>query len=334
MRRRIWCETLPYEALNEAVLQALRHRSIELLLAVRPPDAPRVAAAVRACRDAGVRVSLWPMLDDAQGRWASAINAEAFARFLRQVVAHGCDGVAFDLEPPIERMRALLGGSVRPDVRATVLAFAGARGTYADLARELKARKLHVVAAVLPLVLFDREGQHPTWQKLLGTPVDGVPFDHVSVMLYTSLLEGWSRGMIARKDARGVLGVLSRAAAARFGSAAGVSLGAVGTGAFGDEPVYRSPDELADDVAIARAAGVDDLTLFDLGGAVARGLDVWLDAFVHTAPARSLPEITLVSRAALSIADASAASVRALAPLLRWGLRVNDARARGKAPPR
>jgi hypothetical protein len=125
-----------------------------------------------------------------------------------------------------------------------------------------------------------------------------------------------------------MLGTLSRAAASRFGPAAGVSLGAIGAGAFGDEPIYRSPEELADDVSIARAAGVDDLTLFDLGGAVARGLEDWLDVFVHTEPARSLPEVTLASRAALSIADASAASVRALAPLLRWGLRVPSPRGR------
>jgi hypothetical protein len=54
--------------------------------------------------------------------------------------------------------------------------------------------------------------------------------------------------------------------------------------------VYRAPNELADDVAIARAAGVDDLALFDLAGAVARPpLDDWLDAFVSTAPADSAP---------------------------------------------
>src|SRR6185295_17904670 len=103
------------------------------------------------------------------------------------------------------------------------------------------------------------------YQELLGTPVDGLAWDHVSVMLYTSMIEGWSRGVLRREDARSFLAAAAVLAAARLGDRAGVSLGCVGVGAFGNEPVYRAAVELADDVAIARAAGVDDLTLFELG---------------------------------------------------------------------
>jgi hypothetical protein len=53
----------------------------------------------------------------------------------------------------------------------------------------------------------------------------------------------------------------------------------VGTGAFGDEPSYRSVDELRRDVAIATAAGITDLSLFDLGGILRRGpAAAWLEA--------------------------------------------------------
>jgi hypothetical protein len=158
-----------------------------------------------------------------------------------------------------------------------------------------------VSTAVPPTVLLDPEGAGPRpYEELLGTPVEGLPWDHVSVMLYTSMIEGWSRGVLRRADARALLAAAAAGAAARFGDRAGVSLGCVGVGAFGNEPVYRSVGELADDVAIARAAGVDDLTLFDLGGVLGRpDPEAWLDAFTETPPASRVPPKGLRVRAIL-----------------------------------
>jgi hypothetical protein len=77
-----------------------------------------------------------------------------------------------------------------------------------------------------------------------------------------------------------MLGLCARRARTRWGARAGLSLGAVGTGAFGDEPVLRSPAELARDVAIARAAGIQELSLFELGGVLRRApAEPWLEAF-------------------------------------------------------
>jgi hypothetical protein len=98
-------------------------------------------------------------------------------------------------------------------------------------------------------------------------------------MAYTSLYEGWSRGLINRSRAERLLSITARAARWRFGETAGISLGCVGPGAFGDEPGYRNVGELQRDVAIARRAGIDELALFDLAGVVRRGdVDAWLDA--------------------------------------------------------
>ncbi|MDB4998076.1 MAG: hypothetical protein JWM74_5508, partial [Myxococcaceae bacterium] len=85
---------------------------------------------------------------------------------------------------------------------------------------------------------------------------------------------------VGRARALRVLARTCTATRARFGGTAGISLGAVGLGALGNEPVYRSPTELAEDVAIARAAGLDDLTLLDLGGVLTRDdPEAWLEAF-------------------------------------------------------
>src|SRR5688572_15959059 len=81
-RRRVWSETVPMAQLREAaLLRSLAARGVELVAAVRPGQQDDAVALVRACGDAGVRVLVWPMLADADGRWASTANAEVFVRF-------------------------------------------------------------------------------------------------------------------------------------------------------------------------------------------------------------------------------------------------------------
>lgn len=302
--------------IEPSVLALLRRHAIDVLVAVRPHDLGALPRVVAACRDAGVGIAAWPMLDDSDGRWASVRNVEAFALLVRRVLdAVTVDEIAIDLEPPIDDVRAMLGGA---RARARVLraaptreAFAAARARYVALVDELHAEGIRSTAAALPVVLLDPHGQRPRWQRLAGTPVEGPAFDHVSVMLYTTMIEGWSRGMLARNHARAVLAAACRAVANRFGSTGGVSLGAVGVGALGDEPIYRDARELADDVAIARAAGCDDLTLFDLGGVLARPpAEAWLEAFVRTPAAESLP-----------FESRRARLLRASVPFLRWRVR-------------
>src|SRR5262249_26517698 len=140
----------------------------------------------------GVRLLLWPMLDDADGRWLNASNAERFAAFVRRLERHltgGLAGVLFDLEPPLLAVRSPLPGDLRAlapraerrrEFEASATAIRG-------LVSELEARNVRTSAAVLPVVLFG-----PGWEELLGTPVRGMGFDHVTVMMYTSILEGWS----------------------------------------------------------------------------------------------------------------------------------------------
>ena len=322
MRRRIWSETLPYEKVRDpGVLARLRRHGVGLLLAVRPDDRAGVRDVVAACADAGVDIGIWPMIADARGRWANAKNAAEFCAFVLEVVdalGPGVPGeVVVDLEPAIDDVRALLDGA-RGAGRLIASssdrdAFADASKRYGALANELRARAIRATAVAVPLVLLGGE-----WEQLMGTPVSAPGWDSVATMLYSSILEGWSRGLLKRDDAVAILAAGCRTSAAKFGPRAGVALGAVGVGAFGDEPVYRDASELARDVGIARACGVEDLTLFDLGGVLARApAESWLTAFVETPAARDIPGETLRGRAVLSLAGLTAASVRALLPLLR-----------------
>lgn len=315
-RRRAWIETLPFEAIARPdVVALLASRGIEPIVAVWPSTPiEAIVRVIEAHGEAGRPTALWPMLSDGEGRWANAGNAATFADFVEQLCARlAATGrapaeIVIDLEPSIEAMRASFASSARsvhmPQIPGDLRPFVAAQGRLAALCDALHAQGIRASSAAPPTVLLDPdEGSARPFQEVQGTPTDGPAWDHVSFMLYTSILEGWSRGVLRRGDARALLGVACRAARERLGERAGASIGAVGVGAFGNEPVYRGVAELADDVAIARAAGVDDLALFDLGGVIQRGPpEPWLDAFVETAPLASLPEPSLRLRGVIAAA--------------------------------
>jgi len=308
---------VPYDRIAEPGLLAdLAARRVDLVVAVTPPAgvpgsfAP-VARLVDRCRAAGVGIGLWPMLDDRHGRWPSAANAARFAGFCRQLVASlraagALPGeIAIDLEPPIDRVRALLAG--QPRALFTLLdvpARAGA-APLADLARELRGEHLRVSAAVTPMAVLPSALASRAWQELFGTPLDRLALDRVNAMAYTSLFEGYARGALDRADALALLGAVARACARRFGVRAAISLGVVGGGALGDERAYRSPRELAEDVAVAGAAGIEEIALYALDGVLARPpRELWLDALsAAPAPAAEM-RATPRSRAALAAGSA------------------------------
>lgn len=318
-RRRVWSETLPHEEIGRPrVMDLLRRYELELFFAVRPGESRSAAKLLGVAKDAGVWAGVWPMVEDRDGRWASRRNGARFAAFagglMEELAAYGAlpSALAVDLEPPMAAVKAaaaVAGAETRADsdtgagmdtdaragtdTRADAGTGAGARSDAAagaraldDLVKETRARGIEVTAAVIPFVLFDPpRGRPGLWQWILGTPVDGVPYSTVSAMLYTSMMEGWSRGLVDREDARALLAAFCDLARARWGDRAAVSLGAVGTGALENEPVYRGPHELAEDVATAASRGISDITLFDLGGVVRRApAEAWLSALVTPLP--------------------------------------------------
>ncbi len=312
-RRYLWSEFVPLpELASPALLSTLAARGIGLRAAVYPDDLGKVASVRRAFDRAGVELGLWPLLRDRDGRWGSCDNAEAFsAHALDAARAAGepAPAMVLDLEPPIGRVRAALRGRL-----------AGPRGSgarwphgtreLAALAKALRRRAARVGLAAIPAVVAD--AKTAGWQRALGTPVHFLHSDHVSVMAYSTLLEGYSRGALRRVDAERLLFWLSVSALRRYGARAGVSLGVVGSGALGDEASYRHPSELAEDVAVAQAGGARALGLYGLDGILARPpVEAWLAVFAGSGAAceRAPPALTWRARAV-------AAALTAGSPLL------------------
>ena len=297
---------MPFDQLCEgATLTRLRRFSLHLMAAVRPAESHRVPDLVAACRDAGVPLTIWPMLDDRDGRWPNARNIDRFAPWVQSLVDDAqrtglpLDEIALDLEPGLDRVARFASSGRHAIPRGAAMPVApNAEDAFAALIERLRAQGVRTIAAVIPLVLLDRPG-HAGWQRLLDTPIASLQPDRMHVMLYTSMIEGLSRRMLRRPDVRSLLYLGARETAVRWRNTAGVSLGAVDTGALGDEPTYRSVDELRDDVGLVRAAGIADIALFDLAGCLARPpAERWFEALTETPPALRVPGVTL--RAALA----------------------------------
>lgn len=280
-RRRIYSELLPLAELGrDETLQALVERELELVVALWPSTLAETIPIAARFLERGGHVTLWPMLDDADGRWVNVENVAAFSAFVRVVVEQAgavCRELLIDLEPPIGTMQQWIANPLRSFGKDPKDAFLVGRRALRDLLDELGERGIARTAAVIPLCVYDQP-KSPSWQRLLGTPVDGLPFDTIHVMAYTTLFQGYSRGLLGRKDALQLLDDLCVAAQKKYGARAAISLGCTGIGALGDEQAYRALAELAEDLQHTRAAGIDDVALFDLNGILRRDdAGVWLD---------------------------------------------------------
>lgn len=291
--RRLYSEHVPFEVVGDpALLRTLAAHAIELAVAVFPDQHEAAADLARRVAACDVPLVLWPLLGDRQGRWPNGTNHEAFEEHAERLAARvpGTPPVLFDVEPPIDWTRRALHGHAgrRPGDRAA------RRASLRPVAERLRAAGHRVDVVVPPVVPFG-----VGWERLLATPVSDIGAARVEPMAYTSLFEGYSAGTIDRRVARDLL----RRLAAEGPPA--LSLGVVGGGALGDERAYRGVDELADDVAIARALGVERLSLYALDGLLERTpIDPWLEAFTRTEPTARLPGPTRRGAALIALARA------------------------------
>src|SRR5207253_2381818 len=133
----------------------------------------------------------------------SVASAAAFIAFADAVIAAAplARELVIDLEPPISRLARLKG--LRP-VWLPSVGFVGARDAYAAATRRWSASH-RVTTAILPMLLAGR------WmERVMGTPVSTLAVERHSVMAYTSLFEGLSRGLVNRRRAEQLLAVCAR----------------------------------------------------------------------------------------------------------------------------
>ncbi|HLF25379.1 MAG TPA: hypothetical protein VJG32_03495 [Anaerolineae bacterium] len=300
MPLRVWAEFLPYEeAAAPATLQLLRRFDVSVCLSV--PDGALghpLARLLHAYADAGLAIALWLLLPKSIGYWPSERNAAAFSAHLDTVFAWAAaqrvraPWIAVDLELPLPQALAYRNSQGLKQILAAcriALAnlnarrFAQAVEQYRAILSNIHAHGAKALCAAHDSLVEDFDLGAPIVQDFLETPVVDVEWDVVSTMIYNSMIV--DEHHIAFDDARWLQYELACQLKRAFGARAGLSLGLTGVGVLGDEAHYTDPTQLAPDIAAAKAAGIDDIALFNLEG-ILRSPDpaAWFQVALETAP--------------------------------------------------
>jgi hypothetical protein len=297
----VWAEFLSYEqAAAPSTLRLLRRFDVRLCLSA-PDGALRdsLAHLLRAYADAGLDVALWLLLPKAIGYWPSERNAAAFAARLDDLFVWSdwqrvrVAWIAVDLELPLPQALAYRRGrSLRRLVTTLLIArsnlnarrFAQAVDQYRAILDSIHARGAQALCAAHDYIAEDFHLGAPIVQDFLETPVVDVAWDIVSTMIYNSLVV--EQFGVTLDDARWMQYEIGCELRRAFGARAGLSLGLTGVGVLGDEPHYSQPQDLAPDIAAAKAAGIDDIAIFNLEG-ILNSPDpaAWFQVAIDTPPA-------------------------------------------------
>jgi len=283
----VWSEFLPLTEVR-GHLDTLARFGADLYLAVRPDDLnDELRGFVSDARAAGVNVRYWLQLPD-NGIWVNETNAGAFVEFTSRLFAWAegngapVEWVIFDMEPSIEYVQALRQAAQAGGVPALLELlnrhrqpdeFAAARQLLQQAVDEVHLHGARAMSAVLPWMIDDLEDGDADLQDMFDTPVAGITWDQVSVMLYRPIVAELAGLPITPA----YVTQYAQALKSWYPAGAQVALGPVASAGVGTPPGYTDPLHLAMDVSAARSAGVDDISVFSLDGMVmAGGPEAWL----------------------------------------------------------
>ncbi|MHB8621590.1 MAG: hypothetical protein ACYDAG_18850 [Chloroflexota bacterium] len=285
---RAWSESLSYERLAEQrVLDMLAEVGCGLLVQVREGQlTPALEHLLRACAGAGVEVGLWLLLAEEAGYWPSERNAAGVSECVQRALAWAqpVAWIALDLERPLWQARRLARSSggralltrwrfARENLDPRRYAAACRRfGQVIEMVHQAKAR---VLCAAHDYLAEDMWLGRPALQDLNEAPVLGLGWDAISVMLYGSLMP------VPPGDAARWMYDTARL----LGPRVGASVGLTASGVLGNEPHYSRPEQLANDAAWLKAAGVTDFAIYSLEGILASSDPrAWFRAVVEAEP--------------------------------------------------
>lgn len=296
------------------VLPLLAERSLTLYLNILPkhagdPDFQEVLAQAKAL---AVPVKLWPLLYPEDGAWCNEDNIEPFWENIFDLLDyvdtldHDVQTVVINSElgpPKIDlihqyfaeedwgKLIELVTANLDPDRFQQSVARTKERVT------ALHARGFLAQITTYPYLLEDLLDGDPHLQDAANVVLEGVDWDTAA---FTPYRPAYSADF---NESFGPWFVYSYAkmAVAAYGDRADIALGRI---APGDSHAYESPEELAADVAAAKAAGIRNIDLFSLPGMLQDDrFDEWADALLVEPAVPLVDEATVQFHQNFELAD-------------------------------
>ncbi len=294
-------------------LTVFTENGLTLFLGIGDADIgdPRLLAFLQEAQRQGVEVRAWMLLPFEEGYWPNEYNAELFAESVRRAVtwfrSEGLpiEWIVVDMELGYQKLMDLQAMALAGEYEAMVAALLGnldrshfvrASVIFQDLVDELHDRGFRVMVVTYPQVADDLADWDCSLQDLLDIPVSTVTWDEVSLMVYTSIYN----------DVGAYLGVtfgpgLVYSYARSTMDWVGPSYASIALGVAGD---MAGADELAAEVAAAKAAGIDRIQVYSYHGVrLKEDPQAWIDAFLAPAEAPPPEPATEAMRSLLRFAD-------------------------------
>ena len=143
------------------------------------------------------------------------------------------------------------------------------------------------MAVTLPWTIDDLADNDPDLQDLFDTPLTGIRWDQVSVILYRPALSD----LLGVPLLPGYVAQYAAAMETQFGNSAQVALGNISTPGLLIAPGYTNPHDLVLDVSAARSVGINNVSLYSLDGMLLEGgPERWLAAASVPTMAYSFPD--------------------------------------------
>ncbi|MBF6331434.1 hypothetical protein [Nocardia transvalensis] len=229
---------------------------------------------LRQADQRGIPVFAWVTVPYEDGYWATQDNAPvqlAATAALDDWVRHNdlrLAGVAYDMEPPLETINALVAGRFDPAAQARFIDPAAQCRTirqYETVFDDARAHFGQVVGAPVPFALDDLANGDLALQNALG--LWGLPQGPRA--LYFQAYRSTVADVIGADPGTGFVAHYLRRAQQVLGPERGqVTLGVAGEG------IYRDLGTLIGDIRLARALGADTIPIYSLETAVtAYGVD-------------------------------------------------------------
>lgn len=263
--------------------QLLKQTNTSLLLAVYPSGSTysgQVGSAellnvINQAAQNGVRIRLWPMLSQSDGVWPDEDNVDLFAQEIDNLVTWlNANNVKpgwliFDLEPPYSLTMSMTTIAQTGNTFSALsmlisqmspTTYRYALNRFTDIVESVHKKGWKVECVTYPLVLDDRYDSNSGMQMLFHVPVIGVPWDHVSFMVYQSSF----KSLLGVSFGPPIVASYAQDAYALYGSNAIIALGVIGNDPISGTQGYTSTTELFNDMSAALGQKITNIEVYSL----------------------------------------------------------------------
>ncbi|MGE5583185.1 MAG: hypothetical protein ACM3X9_11715 [Bacillota bacterium] len=287
-------EFLAYPKLIEPmVVQLLKKYRFGLCLCIREEQLnDELAQLCKIYASAGIPLIFWPLLPLKEGLYLNKYSVTEYHNYLDLLFAWlekkklHVFGLLVDVEPDYHKPKP--GSSPIIDNIWHSLkeldeeAFKAAISGFQGIIGKIRRHNCLAIGAALPFVCDDRSGSAPVWQDYWGGPVAEVEWDILVFMLFGS----WFVEMgMDWPTAHCLVYDYTKEIKKFWQNKAVVSLGVTTPGTGAETAIYKSPAQLGEAVSAVRAAGINNIAIYDLKGILdSAEPELWFQTVVKALP--------------------------------------------------